>query len=284
MNRRHQIALGLWVASLAVFGGALSRLVALALQDTRYAHILLVPFISAFLVRLRKQEILSQARYDPRAGALVAVAGLGGLAAGFPNAGMLTAWIGTAVACYGLRTLKAAAFPAAFLALCIPPPSGAMDQLVVFLQKASADTTAGLLDLTGIAFQREEFRFSLNTVVIEVAEECSGVRSFMSMLISAILAAHLLLRNGWNQVGFALLAIPVVILKNAVRITGITWLGVNVDQGFFTGELHRYSGIPFSLVAVGILVPVLLALRKLERAPLKIDALGVRHDQVVVNR
>ena len=227
---------------------------------------------------------MRQVRYAPCAGALVGGAALGMAAAGFTIAAMLIAWAGIGLACYGPQALRRAQFPLAFLALCIPPPPAAMDQLVTALQTASADTTAGLLHLIGIPFQREDFRFSLSTVIIEVAEECSGVRSFMSMLISAILSAHLLLRNRSNQAGFVLLTVPVVIFKNAVRITGITWLGLNVDPGFFTGQLHRYSGIPFSLVAFAILAPVLLALRKLERSALEIDSLGIRQDQVMVNR
>lgn len=281
--KRHHIALGLLAASLAVFWTPLVRLVALAADDTRYSHILLVPFICAFLVVLGKQDILSRARYAPLAGVVLAGVALGVAATGFTVAGMVVTWAGIALGCYGPRAMRMAWFPVAFLVLCIPPPAAAMDWLVTVLQTTSADMTAGLLHLTGIGFERDGTLFSLDTVVIEVAKECSGIRSFVSMLISAVLAAHLLLRNGWNQVGFALLTIPVVIFKNAVRITGITWLGLNVDEGFFTGQLHRYSGIPFSLVALAILVPVLLALRKLERGALEIDGLGVRQDQVVVD-
>lgn len=284
MNRRHQIALGLWAASVAAFWTPIAQLVALASEDARYSYILLVPVISGFLLVLRKREFLNDARYAPYGGALIGGVAAGLSAAGFSIAGMLVAWTAIALACYGTQAVRRARFPLAFLALAIPPSAAAMDQLVVALQTASADTTAGLFHLTGITFQREGFTFSLSTVIIEVAKECSGVRSFTSMLIGAILAAHLLLRNGWNQAGFALLTIPVAIFKNAVRITGITWLGLNVDEGFFSGELHRYSGIPFSLVALAILVPVLLALRKMERGPLEIDSLGVRQDQVMVDR
>ena len=120
--------------------------------------------------------------------------------------------------------------------------------------------------MIGIGYERSGFEFNLGDVDMEIAEQCSGIRSATAMFVSGILASHLFLRGGWSRIGFALFTIPVVVFKNAVRITGITWLGMNVDRGFFTGELHRYSGLPFSLVAFALLLPTLWALRRMERS------------------
>lgn len=285
MNRRHQIAAVLWAASVALFANPLTRLAAMAADDTRYSHILLVPVVCGFLLWMKQREVLYSTRYSPLAGALTLAAGLGVAAAGFSIAGVAVIWSGIALLCYGPNAVRAARFPLLLLWLCVPLPGSVMDQVVLALQTASADTTAGLLRLLGINFARDGFVFSLNTVSIEVAKECSGVRSALSLLLGSLLVGHVLLQNSWNRLGFALLTIPVVIFKNAVRIAGITWLGLNVDQGFFTGELHRYSGLPFSLLALGILVPALLGLRRMERcSALEVDALGVRDNQLVVHR
>jgi exosortase/archaeosortase family protein len=80
-----------------------------------------------------------------------------------------------------------------------------------------------------------------------------------------IVAGHLILRSSWSRASFALLTIPIVIFKNAVRIVTISWLGVYVDSGFLYGRLHRYSGLPFSLLALALLAPVLLLLVKTEQ-------------------
>jgi exosortase/archaeosortase family protein len=73
-----------------------------------------------------------------------------------------------------------------------------------------------------------------------------------------------MLKSGWSQMAFTLLTIPVVIFKNAVRIVTISWLGVYVDPGFLHGNLHKYGGLPFSLLAILILFLVLISLRKVE--------------------
>jgi exosortase len=244
--------------------------VSLALDDNRYSYLLLVPLISVFLLWLKKEDILKNARYSPFAGLTVLLAGMMVAAVpsnelGFSIFGMLLVWVGIAVVCYGIPAVRKASFPLLFLFFAVPAPSNVMDQVVVLLQKASADVTAGLYRMVGIPFQRDGFVFSLSTVEIEVAKECSGIRSCISMFLSCILAGHMFLRSGWTRVGFALLSIPVLIFKNAVRIVGITWLGLNVDPGFFTGTLHKNSGMPFTLLAVGLLLPALWALRRIEQ-------------------
>jgi exosortase len=271
-SRAGILAGGLWAISVALFHSPLAELATLALQDERYSYILLLPAISGFLLWLKHEPFLKLGRHSPWLGIPVLTAGMVIAAAsanlGVTIFGVWVVWLGIALLCYGPEAVGATLFPFLFLLLCIPLPSSAMDQLVTILQSASADTTAGLFRIVGIPFQRDGYVFALNTVDIEIAKECSGIRSSMAMFISSILAGHLLLRNGWSRIGFALLSIPVVIFKNAARITGITWLGLNVDSGFFTGSLHNYSGFPFSLLALALLAPTLWALWRMERGPL----------------
>jgi exosortase/archaeosortase family protein len=109
-----------------------------------------------------------------------------------------------------------------------------MDHVVSFLQHASTETTSMLFRLAGTPFTRDGFVFSFHDVDVEVAEQCSGIRSAILTTLGSILAGQLLLHRGWTRAGFVLLSLPVVIFKNAARIAGITWLGLYVDPGFFT--------------------------------------------------
>ena len=265
----------LWIGSLAAFHVPLAALVGLALSDERYTQIFLVPFISGFLIWRRRERILTGSRYCPEIGVPVV---LGGVALGVvrgrwsaPEAdlpvaifAMLLVWIGSAVLCYGTLLLRGTVFPLLFLLLMIPIPAAIMNSAVVALQKGSAEMTAALFKLVGVPHFRNGFRFALPGIDIEIAEECSGIRSSLSLFLSGVLAAHLFLRSSWSQICFALLIVPTVIFKNAVRIATISWLGVYVDRSFFFGNLHRYGGLPFSLLAIAILGSVLLVLRKTE--------------------
>jgi exosortase len=155
------------------------------------------------------------------------------------------------------------------LLLTIPPPAASMRWAEVALQHASADVSYVILKLTGTPVFRHGLVFSLPGMDIEVARECSGIRSTTALLITAILAGHLLLRASWSKACLVLLAIPVSIFKNAVRIATLSWLGVYVNPEVLHGELHRYGGLPFTLLALGLLVPLLLGLMRLEERWLK---------------
>jgi exosortase/archaeosortase family protein len=59
--------------------------------------------------------------------------------------------------------------------------------------------------------------------------------------------------------------VPIMILKNAVRIVAIALLGVYWDRSFFFGSFHHeYGGLAVSALAITMLVPLIWALRKSE--------------------
>lgn len=178
--------------------------------------------------------------------------------------GVIATWIAGFVFCYGARCFHAALFPVLFLLLMIPLPLAAIDHTVVVLQKGSASTAYRLFRLLGVPVFRSGFTFGLPGVDVEVAKECSGIRSTISLLITGILASHIFLRSGWRKLVLSLATIPIAIFKNAVRIVTISWLGIYVDPGFLHGTLHRYGGIPFTLLALAMLLPLLIVLQKTE--------------------
>jgi exosortase len=153
-----------------------------------------------------------------------------------------------------------------FLLLMIPLPTVALDSIVLALQKGSAVVTYALFKLFGVPVFWQHFKFLLPGVEIEIAEECSGIRSSLALFITSLVAGHVFLQSTWRRVAFSLFTVPVVIFKNAVRIVTISCLGVYVDPGFLHGQLHRYGGLPFSLVSLAILVPFLLLLQTGERS------------------
>ena len=54
-----------------------------------------------------------------------------------------------------------------------------------------------------------------------------------------------LLASVRSRILLVLISIPIAILKNAIRITTISCLGLRVNRGFFYGNLHRNGGLPF---------------------------------------
>jgi exosortase C (VPDSG-CTERM-specific) len=262
-----------------VFQAPLRGLLALALRSDMNSHVLLIPWICAYLVFLKRGV---PAREPSPAGpwaATFAVLCAAGLAAwlaavrgGAPEQDRLaaavfsfvSAWLAGATVLRGGRYVADRAFPLCLLYAMVPMPTGMANLLNGFLQRGSAEATHLLLWASGTTMNREGLVFHLPGLSMEVAEECSGIRSTLVLFITALMAGHLFLRSGWSRVALAASVVPLALLRNAVRITTIGLLTVYVDPNVINGPLHRRGGPLFFVLSLAFLLAILWALRRFE--------------------
>jgi len=165
---------------------------------------------------------------------------------------------------FGRRAAREALFPLLFLGFTIPFPAVLLDWAVRVLKRGSTEMVEALFTLTGTTFHREGFVFTLPSVSIEVADECSGIRSTIALLLTTLLAGHAFLSTGWKKAVLVVAILPLTILKNGIRIVGLTLLAVHVNPSFLTGQLHHEGGIVFFVMALVMLEPLFYLLRKSE--------------------
>jgi exosortase len=151
-----------------------------------------------------------------------------------------------------------------FLVFMIPFPYKVMEELIIFLQKGSAEFANLLLWLSQTPYYREGFCFHLYGIDVVVAPECSGIRSGLSLFITALLAGYMFLNSWWRRVILALCVLPITMLKNGIRITTLTLLANYVDPRILESPLHREGGIPFFILALLMMAAVFLFLRRNE--------------------
>jgi len=243
-----------------------------------YSHILLIPFLSFYLLYVRRAVIFSEVEWSPWLGSTIMMAGnVLCLSASEPTVEKLDAlppvmlsivticW-GAFLLCYGARSFRAASFGLGLLIFMVPLPSFLLDAIVGFLQRSSAEATNELFSLLGVPVFREGFVFSLSSFTIHVAEECSGIRSALSLLITSLVAGHLFLKSGWGKLALVAVIIPLTIVKNAVRIVGLALLANYVDPHFITDSaLHQYGGIPVFVLALGVVFTCTWLIGNIER-------------------
>jgi exosortase len=278
-----------WFAAYAtacavVFWAPLHSLIRAALDSDTYSHILVVPFISITLLWMERErlfQVLERNRSSAAvlfcAGAMLGVFGwrnpfhfAGGNWLGFAILGFLCLiWAGF-LFFYGAPAFKAGMFPLLFLLLMVPLPGFLLDRFIAWLQVGSADVTEWIFRLSGTTFLREGLFFVLPQVTIEVARECSGIRSTQALLITCLLAGYLLLQTNWRRAVLLLAAVPVLVIKNGIRIATLTLLAVHVDPTFLTGSLHHDGGFVFFGLGMLILLPLLWWLQKTEGSRLGI--------------
>jgi exosortase len=176
-------------------------------------------------------------------------------------------WLmGSFVLSYGSRAFKEAMFPLFFLAFVIPIPTFILKPFVNLLLRGSACLTDLIFNLIGVPVHRDGFTFALTGITIEVAEQCSGIKSSIALTITSVLAGYLFLRKGWSRLILVLSFFPITVFKNALRIVTLSLLASYVDTRFITGSwLHQSGGIPFFAVGLALMAPGCWGLMKWEK-------------------
>jgi len=180
-------------------------------------------------------------------------------------------WILVFAFCYGSESFIKARFPLLFLLLLVPFPEFVIDKTIFALQVGSSDVAYGLFRILTVPVLKEGFVLRLPMVNLEVAKECSGIRSSIALLVTVLMAAELRLRSSWRKVLLVLAIIPVLVLKNGMRIVTIYLLAAYLNPAFLHGWLHTSGGIVFYLLGLAALMPVGTLLRRGEKKPIKMS-------------
>jgi exosortase C (VPDSG-CTERM-specific) len=259
---------------LAVFGQPLLALANYAAHSSLHSYILLIPFVSAYLLYLRRDQLPKKYATDFWLAIMLLACGLGlSLFSGWTNfVGQVPAdnyhltLLALSFLCcvaaggfffLGRDWMRAAAFPLAYLIFLVPMPDAMTDALETASKYASAEVANVLFHLSGTPFLRAGLFFQLPNIQIQVAQECSGIRSSWVLLMTSILVSHLFLKTPWRRLVFVAFVIPLGILRNGFRIFVIGLLCAKAGPQMIHSIIHRRGGPAFFLLS---LIPFLLLL------------------------
>ena len=265
--------------SIIVWWTSLASLLALALHDDQYTHILLILPVSASLILLEwespKRSSASSSIFGSALMVLAVVLSAvvrwitlasAGAQLSLSMLALVAWWIAAFNLCFGTGALRRVLFPLGFLFWIIPLPPVALNACVTFLQRGSAAAAHLFFAAAGIPVAQRGLLLHIPGLTLLVAPECSSIRSSMMLVVTTMVLAHLLLRSLPRKILIVALAIPLSIAKNGLRIFTLGALAIRVDPGFLTGRLHREGGIIFFLVALAAIFLGLWVLRRGEQA------------------
>jgi len=247
----------------------------LAVNDDRYTQILLILPMAVVLTIQRWWERGGKPQiWTPAAALLIAALLVTGAARwghlvessdlrlAIEMLALVGWWIAAFAFSFGLAALRVCCFPLFFLLCIVPIPLLILERIVAGLQHGSAIAAQWLFLLFRVPVVRDGVSLSIPGLDIDVTTECSSVRSSLMLLVTTMVLAHLLLQHLWRKVVLVLLAVPLSVAKNGLRICTIGMLGSRVDPSYLTGRLHRKGGIVFFLIALAGIFLVLWILRR----------------------
>ena len=271
----HVTGFALWSAALiAVFSKPLFSLAVYVAGEELHSHILLIPFVSTYLICIRRHALPKDYTFSVRWALIPLIAGAISLAGAWTpgvfgrplSQNDYLALMALSFVCFvaaggffflGRKWMAAAAFPFAFLIFMVPMPDRIADFLETASKLASAEAANMFFNISGTPVFRDGTFFHLPNITIEVAQECSGIRSSWVLFITSLLAANLFLKTPWRRIVLVAAVIPLGILRNGLRIVFIGLLCVHFGPEMIHSIFHKRGGPPFFVLS---LVPLFLLL------------------------
>jgi exosortase len=166
---------------------------------------------------------------------------------------MVLALAGLTVYQFGFRQLMRWWLPFALICLSIPLPELVTQAIALPLQFKASQMGAALLEMRNVPVRLTGNIIHLPGRELFVTEACSGLRSLTALLSMAVLLGALVLRTPAARIVLLLLAIPVAIVINGLRVFLTGFLVFFVSPSFGEGFMHLTQGWLLFLVSMGIL-------------------------------
>jgi len=289
----------LLVISLLIWWRPLLSSLNLAMHDGQYTHLLLILPVSVALIVLEwnpreAPESFSRASFIVSV-TLLSAALLLTLDLRFRSSSLhldeqlalhmlalVLWWMAAFLLSFGFPAFRRAIFPLCFLLWLVPWPEFLLNPAVRLLQQGSAASARILFNLAHVPVAQDGTVLSIPGLTLEVARECSSIRSSLMLVVTTMVLAQICLRSTWRKVAIVAVAIPLSVAKNGLRIVVLGLLTTRVDRSFISGRLHHQGGVIYllvTLVAVGALIWIAHHFEK-EPVPVRLSSPRLAADSV----
>jgi exosortase len=251
INQDDWVKLGIVAAAaVALYAPVMAKLAQDWWHNPNYSQGFLIPPLAAYLVWDNRQTLADTPSKPSNWGLAFALGAAAVLFLGSLGAELFLTRISLVlmlaslvVFLFGWQWLRRLLFPLAVLLMMIPIPEIIFNQIALPLQLAATRLAGGFLSLAGVpAFLDGNLIELPNSVTLEVAEACSGIRSLMALLALGVTYAYFF--DSRRSVRWILVAatLPIAIVANGVRIAGTGVLTYLVSQDAAEGYFHVFSG------------------------------------------
>ncbi len=297
------------IAVVFLYATVLSRLGEHWWTDENYSHGLLVPFVIAFIIWFKFDEI----RKSPQTpqfwvgGSIVVVAllmllgGTLGAELFLQRISLMLMLVGVIIYFFGERILRMLAIPFILLLLAIPIPQIIFNKIAFPLQIYASQMAVWGIRLFGVPTVRKGNVIEIlpegavQIIALEVVEACSGIRSLMTLMTLALILAYWtrntikdqtdvrfsFIKNAdfWRGLILMFSAIPIAILTNAGRVMATGVLTYSYGSKATEGFAHDAAGWLVYVIALVLLIGLNLILKRFMSWKPKSSEFGVQSSE-----
>ncbi|HSQ32974.1 MAG TPA: exosortase/archaeosortase family protein [Gemmatimonadaceae bacterium] len=166
---------------------------------------------------------------------------------------MVLALAGLTAYQFGFRQVLRWWLPFALICLSIPLPELITQALALPLQFKASQMGAAMLEMRNVPVRLAGNVIHIPGRELFVTEACSGLRSLTALISMAVLMGALVLRTPAARVALLLLAIPIAVVINGVRVFLTGFLVYFVDPAMGEGFMHKTEGWLLFLVSMVVL-------------------------------
>lgn len=224
-----------------------------------YSHGFLIPLISIFLIRSKKDEISFQEKRDTSdTGFYMLITGLVFYVISFfwtirflSGVALVITIAGVIFFLYGKEVLKELAFPVCFLVFMVPLPLN--DYLAPFFQYISTVCSTQFINMIGISAYYTGYNIHLSRGIFEVALPCSGLNSIISLMAISALFCYMIEGSVKAKVIIFISSIPLALMGNILRITAVLFIADRYGSEVALSFFHSFSSLLlFSVSLIGL--------------------------------
>lgn len=248
------------LGALLLFWPALASLVRFWYERGEYSHAFLIPIFSAAILYSRRRELGGLPARSSVTGFVLLLLALllflAGSIMGLNTPQRLAIWgsfIGGVWFVLGPSVLRTRPFPFAFLLLSIPLPFFAVSPMSLELKRVATRFSSELLIRMGYWALPDGNVLVAAGHRLEVVDACSGIRSLMATLTLAILIAYSVRARWTCGTVLVLLAIPITLFSNVLRIILVAILLFETGTDLSTGTAHDALGLATFGLGLGMI-------------------------------
>ena len=259
------LAAFLWSAS-----SVLADLWRIWMTNDNYSSGVLVPFLAAYVIFVRRKELARTPIAPFYWGILVILAGFGmrlfGSMLVYASAERLSTVViivGVVLTLFGAKMTWRLGWVLLFLLLMLPWPNRVYGPVSLLLQNWATTSSVFLLEVLGIAVVQEGNILHMGQTSVAVAEACSGLRMLTAFMVISGLMAFLYNRSFWEKAVVVASSVPIAVLCNTMRLTA-TAIAFTAGYGEKTNEFfHGMGGYLMMPLALMMMAGELWVMKKL---------------------